>query len=375
MSLNDYEKTNALKAYNNFFENTKLKNVFGENKNWEAMREAMVKSCPMYIPTGYDELDRVLNGGLTSSLYVLGAMTSLGKSTFLINLSEKIAGKGIPVLYFSLEMSADHITRGTVCRCLLKAGSPCGSFNSEPKTAAGVGDFINKKALNGMKISAEIWEKAVEKYNTISENFYIIERNEDNPEFTAETVCKFADEFYLIHNNFVLIIDYLQLLQPEENMASRTERSIVDHNISELWKTAHELKIPVIVISSTNRASYTGDIGLDSFKESGGIEFSADVVLGLQYKGAGAKDFDLYEARKAETRKIELKVLKNRYGSVGTIGYDFHAKYGFFEPNKEALNKADELMPNKVEPKPKPDKNKNDAEIKETLGKFGIYNS
>ena len=41
----------------------------------------------------------------------------------------------------------------------------------------------------------------------------------------------------------------------------------------------------ILLISALNRFSYNREISLESFKESGSIEYSADVILGMQYQG------------------------------------------------------------------------------------------
>ena len=45
--------------------------------------------------------------------------------------------------------------------------------------------------------------------------------------------------------------------------------------------------MPVLGISSFNRDNYNNPVGMQSFKESGAIEYSSDVLIGLQFKGVG----------------------------------------------------------------------------------------
>ena len=80
----------------------------------------------------------------------------------------------------------------------------------------------------------------------------------------------------------VIMLDYLQILKPQSERD--TERQAVDFNISELRRLSggNGLKTPVLAISSLNRGSYSGAISMEAFKESGGIEFGADLLLGLQ---------------------------------------------------------------------------------------------
>jgi replicative DNA helicase len=71
---------------------------------------------------------------------------------------------------------------------------------------------------------------------------------------------------------------------------------------------------------------------MSSFKESGAIEYSSDVLIGMQLKGAGDKNADLEELKKKTPREVELKILKNRNGRTGeVIDFEFYSKYNDFE--------------------------------------------
>ena len=71
---------------------------------------------------------------------------------------------------------------------------------------------------------------------------------------------------------------------------------------------------------------------MEAFKESGAIEYSSDVLIGLQLKGAGEKNFDANEEKKKSPREIELIILKNRNGSTGDkLGYRYYPLFNYFE--------------------------------------------
>ena len=127
-------------------------------------------------------------------------------------------------------------------------------------------------------------------------------------------------------NRPVIFIDYLQILQPaEENRRQNTKESI-DNTVTELKRISRELDLTVIVISSVNRANYLTPIDFESLKESGSIEFSCDVLWGLQLQCLNSIEFEkagdkikekrdiVKKATAANPRKIELSCLKNRYG-------------------------------------------------------------
>ena len=96
-----------------------------------------------------------------------------------------------------------------------------------------------------------------------------------------------------------------------------------------------------IIISSFNRVNYTTPVDFESFKESGGIEYTADVVWGLQLqaihalsdkKNAAEKRDKINEAKNAIPRKIELACIKNRFGPNYSVCFDYYAQFDLFVP-------------------------------------------
>ena len=133
---------------------------------------------------------------------------------------------------------------------------------------------------------------------------------------------------YIRQNNClpVVFIDYLQILQPTDDGRKKpTTKETIDAAVTELKRISREFNITVIVISSVNRVNYLTPIDFESFKESGGIEYTSDVVWGLQLECLNEEIFTkkdkikekrerVKQAKAATPRKIELVCLKNRYG-------------------------------------------------------------
>ena len=130
----------------------------------------------------------------------------------------------------------------------------------------------------------------------------------------------------------VVVIDYLQIMAPNNDRA--TDKQNTDKAVLELKRLSRDLYTPVIAVSSFNRASYQGAVAMEAFKESGAIEYSSDVLIGLQFAGAG-KDLDLNEARRKDPREIELVILKSRNGRTGDkLGYYYHPLFNYYEEKK-----------------------------------------
>ena len=95
----------------------------------------------------------------------------------------------------------------------------------------------------------------------------------------------------------------------------------------------------LLVISSFNRENYYQKVGFSSFKESGAIEYSADVIWGLENHGVDAEgklDRDeVIKMSREKVRKIKFSCLKNRNGGAYETFFRYHAAYDYFEPCKE----------------------------------------
>ena len=127
-------------------------------------------------------------------------------------------------------------------------------------------------------------------------------------------------------NRPIVFIDYLQILQPADDTRRQSTKETIDSTVTELKRLSRELDLTMIVISSVNRANYLTPIDFESLKESGSIEFSCDVLWGLQLQCLNGAEFEkagdkvkekreiVKKAKAANPRKIELSCLKNRYG-------------------------------------------------------------
>lgn len=282
--------------------------------------------------TGFNRLDRAIK--ITDGLYILGAISSLGKTTFALQIADHVAESGRDVIIFSLEMSRKELIDKSICRMIFSDWIQ----GKNPRSILESNEIDNKtlnlgqiSAPNSLNISEEklagLETKTSKYFSTIAKRTSIYE-SVGNVGVTeiAERVNKYV---YYSGNKPLVIIDYLQLLAPID--PHFTDKQNTDKNVLELKRLSRELEIPIIAISSLNRANYNEPISMAAFKESGAIEYSSDVLLGLQLAGAGDKDFNVDTAKSQEPRQIELKILKNRRGKTGdVIRYEYYASRQFF---------------------------------------------
>lgn len=287
------------------------------------------------VATGFEMLDAQLDGGLFSGLYILGAVSSLGKTTFLLQIADQIAAAGTDVLYFSLEMSANELIAKSISR---QTYLLCGGDVKKAKTVRGI---TTKSRYAGY--SRDEWsliDKAVLAYQLYSDKLYYYEGIGDIG--VNEIRQKTEEHIRLTGRTPVVMIDYLQILAPYDMRAS--DKQNMDKAVLELKRLSRDCRLPVFVISSLNRESYgTGEIEMRAFKESGAIEYGSDVLMGLQIQGMDEKQDNqkkISEAKQHAIRNVEIKILKNRNGQTGgKIGLRYHALFNCFEKDESYVQR------------------------------------
>ena len=280
------------------------------------------------VPTGFKFLDEFLDGGFYEGLYTWGAISSLGKTTLLMQIMDQIAAAGNDVLIFSLEMSrqqliAKSISRGTAAKAIIngeKTALYC-------KTSRGITD--GRRYDNYSDEEKNFIQQTIIDYGKFADKIVIVEGvgNIGTAEI-SETVRK---HIKCRGKKPVVLIDYLQLLSPCPGYERSTDKQIIDKNILELKRISRDYKTPVLVVSSFNRDNYNTQANMKAFKESGAVEYSSDVLIGLQIKGVGDKNFNEAAEKSKSPRSVELVILKNREGIVGKgVLFDYFAKYNCF---------------------------------------------
>lgn len=291
------------------------------------------------ISTGFAQLDNLLDGGLYPGLYSLGAISSLGKTSLALQIADNIAKSGQGVLIFSLEMSRFELMAKTISRESLMRDIAENHSTRNAQTTRG----ILRANFRGNPTAEGIIKAALKDYEQWGENLTIIEGIGN----VGVEHVKSELESYMAGNNGrapVVVIDYLQILEPYSE--KKTDKQNTDKNVTELKRLSRDYQIPVIGISSFNRENYNSPVSMASFKESGAIEYSSDVLIGLQCEGTDYRDGESENDRKARIRMIiervkaeasagnpvpiELKVLKNRNGRIGRVKLEFTPMFNYF---------------------------------------------
>ena len=265
-------------------------------------------------PTGLATLDKALGGGLRPGLTVLGAFSSLGKTSLCVQLADHIAEHGRAVLFVSIEQHPRELISKSLARIARRLTGRTSFWASD------IYDYGKRAAWTPGGPQYADLAKASQWYRQRIEPHLLYCGGEGQPSFADIRAAA-----YCIRERMgegaqapVVIIDYLQLLKPYSENDS--DKQTIDRHITNLRQLSAKLNTQVVAISSISRAAYKDPIDMASFKESGAIEFGADVALGLQplgmrerckAKGASAGEI-IDDCKRQKNRELEITVLKNR---------------------------------------------------------------
>ena len=308
-NLGDIINLNNKDAYFKKFNesNTKIFGTPNEKHILNFYKQIQQNKDKPKLTTGFNNLDNMLDGGLREGLYAIGAMSSIGKTTFSLQIADYLARNNHHVLYYSLEQSSFEMKCKSISRITYETTHKI--EESMTSTNIGEGNCISELQQVAM-------DNAIRNYfDEINPYMHIINGNRPTLEDIEKKVKDFEEEYLEAP---VVFIDYLQILKFD---GDKTDKQNIDEAITELKSLSVKYHIPVIVISSLNRNSYREKISMEAFKESGGIEYGCDKIFGLQFVGQGSNGFDVNMAKSLDTRDIELIVLKNRTGRTGESLY------------------------------------------------------
>lgn len=240
------------------------------------------------LPTGFADLDRQTNGFQPSELIILAARPSMGKTAFVCNIAEWCAGAGeTSTLIFSLEQSKLELAERFLCIRAKLDGHRLRKGQLEPD---------ERHAL--LEASSELSRFPL----------FI----DDHPGRTVGQIGAICRRLKRSHNLGLVIIDYLQLIEPEDKRANREQQ--IAQITRRLKGIAKEMEFPLIALSQLNRGVELREDKrprLADLRESGAIEQDADIVMFLHRP----------DAYNPEDRPglAEVVVAKHRAGPTGIV--------------------------------------------------------
>lgn len=249
------------------------------------------------IPTGFTELDQILDGLEENDLAILGARPSVGKTAFSLGITKNVCQAGHFVDFFSLEMSERQL--------LMRMISSIGNINSmklkDARRRFNDNDWKSYQQAQGM---LSTWKENLAIYD---ESKITVQQIRSR---VKESIRNFPDKRHLV------IVDYITLIQG----SGRRERHLEVGEISRaLKRLARDLKIPVLLLAQLSRGVEQRQDKrpmLSDLRDSGEIEQDADKILFLHRDDYFDKDTENKDI-------IEVITSKNRNGALGTVSLAF----------------------------------------------------
>ncbi len=252
-------------------------------------------------PTGFKDLDDVLNGLQKSNLVIIAARPAMGKTAFALNIAQQSAvSGGSSVLIFSLEMSKEQLGQR-----LLSSQSRVEMTKLQRGT-------LDKKDWERVNLALDEMQNA---------KIHI----DDTPGISMVEIRNKCRRLKADKGLDLILIDYLQLMSSPERSDNRVgEISAISRNLKLL---AREMDCPVVALSQLSRAPEQRPDhhpNLADLRESGSIEQDADIVIFL-YRD------DYYTKENSQKPGIcDVIVAKNRRGETRTVELTWLGKYTKF---------------------------------------------
>jgi replicative DNA helicase len=247
-------------------------------------------------PSGFTDLDQLTGGFQNGNLIVVAARPSMGKSALVTNMAENAAVKyRKPVAMFSLEMSETELAERFIA--------------SQAK--------LSSDELRKGKVKAERWPKIVSASQALAASPLYVD---DSSDIGIHELRAKARRLHAKEPLGLVIVDYLQLMRPEDPRVGRVEQ--IGQMSRGLKILARELDVPVVAVSQLSRAPELRPDKrpiLSDLRESGQIEQDADVVVFL-YRD------DYYNHDSERPGEADLIIAKHRNGPVGRVELVFRTQ-------------------------------------------------
>jgi replicative DNA helicase len=252
------------------------------------------------LSTGFRELDNQTNGLQPSELVILAARPSMGKTAFVLNLAEAIADRSqAGVVVFSLEQSKHELAERFLC----------------------IRGRLDMHKLRKGELDEDDRDKLLRVSHELSELPIFID---DQPGRSMSQIGAICRRLKRKDDIRIVIIDYLQLIEPEDKRAPREQQ--IAQITRRLKFLAKELQVPVVALAQLNRGVELREDKrpkLADLRESGAIEQDADIVMFLHRP-------EMYDPAD-HPGEAEVVVAKHRNGPTGIVRLNFKKQYMQFQ--------------------------------------------
>lgn len=305
------EEENVLDAKSSLIASLEEIDIKDTKESMKTLKESLIRTAQwletqyklqekeMLLTTHLPSFNRIIGGLMPENLIFIAARPSVGKTAFAMDIARHIAGKGRRVLFVTLEMSDIAIATRYV---------------------AGETKMDMQKIRTG-RLDEDDWAKIGKAIGKLSNLDIVI----DDISKSVSDIKIAAKEMKASGGLDLIIVDYIQLLQPEGNNYNR-EQEVASISRG-LKRLAMDMDIPVIALSQLGRQAEGKKPVLSDLRESGSQEQDADVVVFLwepdddYFREIGHTEWIAAKqnANSMGGRIIELVVAKQRNGPLGAV--------------------------------------------------------
>lgn len=268
-----------------------------------------IKKSPGKISTGIPELDEIC-GGWSNGLNVVAASPGTGKTTILIQSAMKMAQQGTAVVYITNDMRELDLTAKVLSGI---------SYSLIGENCLRIGDILYGNALNiGSPHARDVMRKAEKTLQYLHIRDLIFDENFDKAcesDLTLVEMDKIERIFSVYCNTYEKVVFIADSLQQIAGYTANGKEG-VDSQLRQFKQLSRKYNAPVIMVSTLNRTGYTkeGPITFSDLKESGSIEYDADLIITMlpRFILFPEPDMDMSTFKQSEKRDIILTCLKSR---------------------------------------------------------------
>lgn len=295
-------------------------------------------------PTGFKILDEKTKGGISNqSVVILGGGTSVGKTTFIINLMRNFATSR-PIVYYTLEMSEEQILSKLYSHIVYKE-------KGKKISNSDILQSYDKNKMTEYRRSCLI--ESIQAHKELK-NIFIRFPDSSSIDFLKNDLYymseRLKDEYQIAP---IIVIDYLQFIQGEsrediQSLIKRTQRILKKYAIK-------ENTIVFLLSANSREANKRKETDIDSGRDTSDIEYTSDYNLQLnfyEYEHGTDKKATVKQLSRINPRKMTITIHKQRFGERGLmIDYLFNGITNTFEELEDEEQDFEDYVEKQTKPK------------------------
>lgn len=289
-----------------------LVEIFSQDMKERASTDDLIKGTR----TGFDDLDKAINGMNGGNYIVVAGRPGMGKTTLAMNIAENVARNGGNPLVFSMEMPKSQLMRRFFASMASVETNKIKTAQFSAHEAAAIKQAMEDLSEWDLVISDEGGMTLQQFENTV------IQEHEEKP-----LSC--------------VVLDYIQLMSTQ-GVEGNTRSEKIGNISNAIKKLALNLNIPIIVLSQLNRdvESRPDKRPMPSdLRDAGAIEQDADIII-FTYRD------EVYDPDTPDKGFGEIIIAKQRDGELATIRAIFEGWFSRFRNiDKETPQEAVQNQP------------------------------